>query len=230
MQARDLSRGRKKRGWTQAQAAARLRVSQSYLSRLEQGARPVPEGVARRALKVYQLPATARPLAFANYEVGALTPAQLAAQLAALGYPGLAYRTPRRAPDNPAGVLLAALSHQHLEMRLVEALPWLVWRYPEMNWPWLINAAKLRDCQNRLGFVVGLARQLAEQNGETIKAALLQQTEAALAQSRLAREDTLCHAGLSTAERNWLRGQRPPEAAFWNLLTDMAAAQLSYAA
>ena len=107
MQARDLSQGREKRGWTQAQAAARLRVSQSYLSRLEQGARPVPHDLARRAIKVYQLPATARPLAPANYEAVALTPAVLAAQLAALGYPGLAYRAPRRAPDNPAAVLLA---------------------------------------------------------------------------------------------------------------------------
>lgn len=230
MQAADLSRGREKRGWTQAQAAARLQVSQSYLSRLEQGARPVPEGLARRALKVYQLPATARPLAAANYEVGALTPAALATQLAALGYPGLAYRTSRRAPDNPVAVLLAALTHPHLEMRLVEALPWLVWRYPEMHWQWLINAAKVHDCQNRLGFVVGLARQLAEQTDETDKAAVLRRMETALAHSRLAREDTLCHDNLSAAERAWLRERRPAEAAYWNLLTDVTAAQLNYAA
>ena len=230
MQATDLSRGREMRGWTQAQAAARLRVSQSYLSRLEQGARPVPEGLARRAIKVYQLPATARPLAAGNYEVTSLTPARLAAQLAALGYPGLAYHKTRRAPDNPAAVLLAALSHNHLETRLVEALPWLVWRYPEMNWLWLVKAAKLRDCQNRLGFVVELARQLAECAGETDKAVLLRQEETALAHSRLAREDTLCHDNLTVAERAWLREHRPSEAAFWNLLTDVTAAQLDYAA
>ena len=230
MQSSDLSQGREKRGWTQAQAAARLQVSQSYLSRLEQGRRPVPERLARRAVKLFQLPATAQPLVAGNYEIAALTQAMLAAQLAALGYPGLAYQTPRRAPDNPAAVLLAALSCEHLEIRLAEALPWVVWRYPEMDWRWLVNAAKLRDCQNRLGFIVGLARQLAEQAGESDKAALLAQTETTLARSRLAREDTLCRQDLSATEQTWLREHRPAEAVFWNLLTDLSAPQLAYAA
>lgn len=229
MQAADLRQGRTNRGWSQAEAAARLRVSQSYLSRLEQGARPVPERLARRALGILQLPATARPLPAGHYEIPALSPAALAIQLAALGYPGLAYQKISRAPDNPAVVLLAALSHRHLEMRLVEALPWLVGRYPQMAWPWLVPAAKLHDCQNRLGFVVGLARELAEQAGATARAALLRLPEIALAHSRLAREDTLCHDDLAVAERAWLRSHRPAEAVFWNLLTDLTAAQLAYA-
>lgn len=230
MQAIDLAQGREKRGWTQAQAAARLQVSQSYLSRLEQGRRPVPARLARRAIQVLNLPPTAQPLATDNYDVPVLTPAALAAHLAALGYPGLAYQTPHHAPDNPATVLLAALGYEHLEMRLVEALPWVVWRYPGLDWGWLINAAKLRDCQNRLGFIVGLARQGAEQAGETDKATLLAQQETKLAHSRLAREDTLCHNQLPASEQKWLRTHRPAEAAFWNLLTDLSVAQLNYAA
>jgi transcriptional regulator with XRE-family HTH domain len=230
MQGTHLVQGRRQRGWTQAEAAARLQVSQSYLSRLEQGARPVPPALARRAVQVLQLPATALPLAAEGYEARPVTPAALATQLAALGYPGLAYLQPRHRPANPAATLLAALNTEHLEMRLVEALPWLVWRYPEMDWHWLIQEAKRHDCQNRLGYVVSLARQLAEQAGETDKAASLAQTEAVLAPSRLAREDTLCHNHLTAAEQAWLRRYRPAEAAFWNLLTDSTTAQLNHSA
>src|ERR1700675_1132159 len=63
--------------------------------------------------------------------------------------------------ENPAEVLLGALAQDDLEPRLVEALPWLVLRYSTLDWSWVVREAKVRDLQNRLGFVVGLARQLA---------------------------------------------------------------------
>ena len=51
---------------------------------------------------------------------------------------------------------------------------------------------------------------------------------AVLDRSRLAKEDTLCHDSLTEAERKWLRVNRPPEAAHWNLLTDMKAENLPH--
>jgi hypothetical protein len=38
-------------------------------------------------------------------------------------------------------------------------MAWLPLAYPHLNWDWLTANAKLRDRQNRLGFVVVLARQ-----------------------------------------------------------------------
>jgi hypothetical protein len=49
-----------------------------------------------------------------------------------------------------------------LEVRVVEALPWLVAEYSDLDWAWLMREAKLGDVQNRLGFLVTLGRQLAE--------------------------------------------------------------------
>ena len=51
---------------------------------------------------------------------------------------------------------------------------------------------------------------------------------AVLDRSRLAKEDTLCHDSLTEAERKWLRVNRPPQAAHWNLLTDMKAENLPH--
>jgi len=153
----------------------------------------------------------------------------LAFDLAALGYPGLSYLVSRRKKKNPAEVLLAALSADSLDSRLIEALPWVVWQFPELDWQWLTNAAKLNDLQNRLGFVVNVARRLAERQGEREKVALLAQQEMTLERSRLFREDTLCHDSLTAAERRWLRKNRPPEARHWRLLTDLSPEHLDYA-
>ena len=55
------------------------------------------------------------------------------------------------------------------------------------------DQVKLRDVQNRLGFLVALAEELAKSR-ETFRPALepLQQVETKLERARLAREDTLC--------------------------------------
>jgi hypothetical protein len=79
----------------------------------------------------------------------------LARQLAGLGYPGFAHL--RHAWANPAVVLLDALLREDLEVRLAEALTWVVFTYPDLDWPSLIREAKLRDAQNRLRFVVATA-------------------------------------------------------------------------
>ena len=81
--------------------------------------------------------------------------------LAALGYPGFMHFSPGRRV-NPAQLLFDSLRMHDLEPRLGEALPWVVWRHSDLDWDWLVREAKLYDVQNRLGFVVGLGRQVAE--------------------------------------------------------------------
>ena len=74
-------------------------------------------------------------------------------------YPGFAHLRARKA--NPAAVILAALRRADLETRLAEALPWVLLTYPDLDWWWLIRHAKLHDVQNRLGFLVAVAKGLA---------------------------------------------------------------------
>lgn len=225
-----LKSGRELKGWSQEQASLRLGVSQPYFSLLERGGRRVPERLARKAAGVFGLSAAALPLK-TIWDV--LTPPNedaLAADLASLGYPKLSHLRRRRHGKNPAEVLLSALTAGDLDSRLVEALPWVIVKYPEVDWRWLVAAAKLHDLQNRLGFVTAVACRLAETQGEYEKAALLARRESELVRSRLAREDTLCHDSLTGAERRWLRSHRTPEAKRWNLLTDLSEEHLSHAA
>ena len=117
-----------------------------------------------------------------------------------------------------------------LEPRLSEALPWVAWRYPDLDWEWLVRKAKLHDLQNRLGFVVALARQVAERKGQAATAEALAAAEQRLEPSRLVREDTLCRESMTQAERRWLRDRRSAQAQHWNLLTGLVPEHLSYAA
>jgi len=222
-----LKTGRAKAGLTQIEAAERLGVSQPYLSQLEKGERPVTQELARLAATVYRLPPTALPIPKAA-PVGVVEPGLLARQLAGLGYPGFAHLRPRKA--NPAAVALAALLQKDLETRLAEALPWVLLTYSDLDWSWLIGQVKLRDAQNRLGFLVTMAKNLATNRSE-FQAAVerLSVVEHQLERARLAREDTLCRESMSAAERRWLATNRSPLARHWNLLTGLAPDQLSYA-
>ena len=85
----------------------------------------------------------------------------LASDLAALGYPGFVYLK-RRRQTKPAEVLFSALSVKNLDARLAEALPWVLLTYPELDWQWLIQEARLNELQNKLGFLTNVARRLAE--------------------------------------------------------------------
>jgi transcriptional regulator with XRE-family HTH domain len=226
----DLKKARQAKGWSQVRAAARLGVSQPYLAMLESGRRRLTPKLARRAMKVYGLPPTVLPPSEppSRHRVDAEA---LASDLAALGYPGFAYLRPRNwKPKNPSEVLLAALAQDDLEARLVEALPWLAVKYWPLDREWLVREAKLRDLQNRLGFVVSLARALAERAGDERKARALKELETDLERSRLAREDTLCEASLPEAERRWLAENRSEEGRRWNLLTNWTADALRYLA
>ena len=227
----DLRSARLAKGLSQVQAATRLGVSQPYLAMLESGKRRVTPDLARRAMKVYNLPPTALPPAESVSLRARTTAEALASDLALLGYPGLAYL--RRAgwtPRNPAEVLLTALSQEDLESRLVEALPWLVGTFWPLDQEWLVRQAKLLDLQNRLGFVVTLARRVAERAGDQLRARALKALETVLERSRLAREDTLCKTSLPEPERRWLAEHRPEDAKRWNVLTDWTADGLRYVA
>ena len=228
MTAQQFREGRRTRGWTQLAAAARLGVSQPYLSQLESGSRPVPQPLARKAVRLYRLRPTALPVELGPVRAGD-TATELVRQLAALGYPGFTHRRGAR-PANPSAVLLAALHCDDLDVRITEALPWLLLSYPDMDWPLVVRTAKLNNWQNRLGFLVALALQVARSRPEWLQSAqLLAPVAQDLERARLAAEDTLCQASLPVAERRWLAQNRSDLARHWNLLTGLMPEHLSYA-
>lgn len=230
MLGQDLRDGRHSSGLTQMEAAARLGVSQPYLSQLERGRRPVTPKLARAATALYRLPATALPMPETVKSGAPADPAKLARQLAGLGY--AAFEHLRSGPRaNPAAVVLEALLQADLDVRVSEALPWVLLNYPQLDWQWLVDHAKRHDVQNRLGFVVAVARAVAARHpgfrgAEHWLAAAEQQLE----RSRLAREDTLGRESMPSAERRWLVKNRSPAARHWNMLTSLTDDQLSYAA
>lgn len=221
----DLKDARRKAKWTQVEAASRLGLTQAYLSMVESGHRPVSASLSKLALKVFNLPPTVLPL---ESLASSMDENELQANLGALGYPGFAYL--RGKPiRNPAQLLFSALNQSELDSRLVEALPWLTYTYTDMDWDWLVTNAKVRDRQNRLGYVVALARKFGKEGTDSARLKKLAATQSLLERSRLAAEDTLCHDSMTQAERKWLRGHRPQEARHWNLLTDLEVSNLPYA-
>jgi hypothetical protein len=117
-----------------------------------------------------------------------------------------------------------------LDTRLVEALPWVLKSYTDLNWEWLRDRAKLQNAQNRLGYLVHLAKETAgalPQHGSAVN--VLTGWENQLEEARLASEGTLCRESMAEAERRWLRANRRPAAAHWSLLTGITAEQLPYA-
>jgi transcriptional regulator with XRE-family HTH domain len=223
----DLRSGREQREWTQEQAARKLGVSQPYLSLLEKGLRPIPDRLARKVATLFHLSVTKLPVEPDWRTVRASDDGTLVSDLAALGYPGLSHLKSGR-KRNPAEVVLSALKTTNLEARLTEALPWVLLQYPELDWGWLIGAAKINDLQNRLGFLTNVARRLAEKSGKNETAKLLRAQESVLERSRLVKEETLFKESLTQAERRWLKSTRSDEARHWNLLTDVSPEHLSH--
>lgn len=214
-----------KAGLTQVKAARRLGVSQPYLSQVEKGQRPVTAELAQSAATLYRLPATALPMPERAPE--GTDPNRLARQLAGLGYAGFAHLRSLKA--NPAVVVLGALLQKNLDVRSAEALPWVLLAYSDLDWSWLVRQTKLHDVQNRLGFLVALAKGLATTRPHSQPAfERLSAVEEELERSRLAREDTLSRESMPEAERRWLETNRSSLARHWNLLTGLTADQLSH--
>jgi transcriptional regulator with XRE-family HTH domain len=229
MTAAQWKTGREKAGLTQVAAARALDVSQPYLSQLETGLRAASAGLARKAAKLYDLPPTALPLP-EPLHVRGVPPDELQRQLASLGYPGFEH-VRFKAVSNPVEVVLNALVKPDLDTRLVEALPWVLSAYTDLNWEWLRDRAKWNNAQNRLGYLVHLAEQTARAwPGRQGAVQVLSRWEKELEEARLAREGTLCRDSMPESERTWLRSNRPEAAIHWSLLTSLTAGQLPYAA
>jgi transcriptional regulator with XRE-family HTH domain len=209
-------------GLTQREAARRLGVSQPYLSQIECGTRVLTPALARKAATLYGLSPIALPLPDSP---GTTDSDRLARDLAALGYPRFAHVRGAR-PRNPALVLFEALALPELDPRVLEALPWLIRTYPSLAWHWLLPRVKVADLQNRLGFVVALAREIAAAERATDTVSKLTEIEARLEPSRLMREDPFGFASMPQPERDYRRTRRSALAAHWNVLSTMTAYQL----
>lgn len=220
-----LQMARRGKGWTQHEMAQKLGVSQPYLSLLEQGRRPLTKRLLAKVQRYLEVPVSELPVDDPRPNVSAQ---RVAEALGGLGYPGFTYLK-RGVRWHPAQVLLTALAQANLETRLAEALPWVVLHYADLNWDWLLDRVKVKDVQNRLGFVVTLARRVAERRADRQTMLTLSTVEQRLERARLVKEDTLGRESMTTAERRWLQAKRPPDAQHWNLLTDLAAERLPYA-
>lgn len=199
-----LQRWRAQNNLTQVDAARLLGVSQPYLSLLEKGARPLRRKLRDR-LNVVRPDGEMRD-----------TEDRLRAQLSALGYPGFAHVEPARPAAEPAVVLLSALSQPTVDARVTAALPWLVREYDDaMDWPWLVRQAKLRNRQNRLGFLIQLVNESGV--GEPAMKHALDELDRA----RLLAEATFCWDSMPAPTRKWMRERRSPEAEHWNIVSLM---------
>jgi transcriptional regulator with XRE-family HTH domain len=194
-----------------------LGVTQAYLSMLEKGERRPSSELARKLMREYEVSPTVLPVTDAPANA---SPDDLARELASLAYPGFAHLRRGAKKLNPATFLLQALASRNLEARVLEGLPWLVFRYPDMDFDWLVSQARLKNLQNRLGFCVTLAR-LASPNE------VLRKPEQELVESKLAKEDSFCQE-LTEPERRWLESHRSEEARQWNLLSDLRPGALRY--
>jgi transcriptional regulator with XRE-family HTH domain len=227
MRQKDLRSARQKKGWTQTQAAARLAITQAYLNYLEHGKRRLTPELVRRVVLVYGLPPEDFPVAdrFATSE---MDDQRLAEMLAKLRYPGFAHLRGRGLKMNPSEALLTALAQKTLDGRAAESLPWVAMKYAQPE-PWLVENARKFNLQNKLGFVVTLARQLAEKQGNEDRSRELRELENFLDDSRLAKEDVFYRPLRTESEGKWLRNNRTEAAVHWNLLTDLRLEHLQYA-
>jgi transcriptional regulator with XRE-family HTH domain len=203
-----LRRWREQNSLTQVDAAGLLGVSQPYLSLLEKGSRPLRRELRDR-LNAVRSGRRERDTA----------DDRLRAQLSALRYPGFAHIDAARPAAEPSVVLLNALSQPTVDARITEALPWLVREYAgTMDWCWLVRQAKLRNLQNRLGFLVQLANSSGASEPE------MKEVLDELDKARLLAESTFLWDSMPAPTRKWMRERRSPEAQHWNVVSLMRPA------
>jgi len=213
---------RERLGLTQKQAAQQWGLSQTYVSLVESDKRPVPGRLAHLLAKSDPEMAAGLPV-----ETADVASDDLPAVLGALQYPGFAYLGDSAEVMNPAVVVLTALRSRVVPMRVTEAVPWVLATFPDLKWDWLVDQAKLANVQNRLGFVVGLAKEMAQKVGATETVQRLSEPEQRLEEARLANEDSLGRE-LTDVERRYFREVRSEMAVHWNLLTGLRAEDLQY--
>jgi transcriptional regulator with XRE-family HTH domain len=218
------------KGWrkamklTQVAAAKRLSITQAYLSQIETGARELTPELRRRMVALYSLPASELPTGATDRQD--VTEDQLVRELAGLGYPGFSNRRAHALAANPSEVLLSAVTKRDVGTRVMEAMPWVAGTYPDLDWKRLVNEAKLRNAQNRLGYIVTLAHhKLQDSNVKDV----LRPWLAELEEARLAKVTTLGRESMPEREQEWVRKHRPTLARYWNLLTTIKPDDLKYA-
>ena len=227
MNGEQILKGRTSRNWEQLETAARLKVSQPYLSLIETGKRPVTEILARRAIRLFKLPPTALPLQDVSELTTSKSEKSLASQLAGIGYPKFAHLTKTK-KVNPAIILISALKVDDLESRIVEALPWLIYRFSDMDWSKVIKTVKISDSQNRLGFLLSLVFDKAKKANDQDKRNLLKELLSSLERSKLYQEDSFQRQKLTESEKIWLKKNRLKNAKIWRVLSNLTAEHLTF--
>jgi transcriptional regulator with XRE-family HTH domain len=206
----DLLRWRKRNGLTQVGAASLLGVSQTYLSLLEKGARPLTAQLRNR-MKTS-----------AGQDPQGGSDDLFRAQLSALGYPGFAHVTKARRRTRPDNLLMTVLAQPDADARVVEALPWVVASFKnQFDFGAMLRQAKLQNLQNRLGFVLQVSAVDTHDGLTAVRE---------LERARLLQEDTLCWDSMPAATREWMRANRAPLAEYWNVLTRLRAEDVHNAA
>jgi len=114
-----------------------------------------------------------------------------------------------------------------LDQRVVEALPWVLARQRNLDWKKLTDEVRLRNLQNRLGFLLEVTVQAAKKLHFSDAAVELEPWLNWLREARLYKEDTLCKKSLTQVERRRLHRSRPKAARFWRLLTDLNAKEVA---
>ncbi len=221
MDEQQLIRSRINKGLEQQKAAELLGVSQPYLSLLESGKRKLTRKLAEKVFRVYELPPEKLPLTEGWEDLAEMSNNEIAETVASLGYPKFSHLQEGK-QINPAQVLFSALRKDNLDSRIAESLPWLIYTFYELDWDKLTKFAKMFDLQNRLGFIVNLARQMAEKVEDDRKIAVLSAAETNLEKSRLFKEDVLANESITNAERTFLKTNRSRQAKFWRVLSDLS--------
>jgi transcriptional regulator with XRE-family HTH domain len=226
MNGREFKQARSAAGMSQGEAATRLGVTQSYLSLVENGKRPVPVRWWGKAGKLFALDPLLLLLSpWHEWQPRPVSNQWLAEQLALVGYPGFAYMRSRLARVHPADLLMTGLAQPDVEPRVMEGLFWLLTRYWQMDPTWLVNVAKLHGLQNKLGFA---AETLLNAGRQHNWAGAMEQLLTALLPVRLVEESTLCQRPLLSGEKRWVEQNRAPAASTWNLLTDFKPEHMNY--
>lgn len=225
MNRQQLVESRLNKGLEQKEAATLLGVSQPYLSLLESGKRKLTRKFAEKVFNKFELSPEKLPLAENWEDLAEISNDELAEAIANSGYPKFTHLK-GETQVNPAQILFSALKKENLDSRIAESLPWLAFTFPELDWEKLTRFAKMFDLQNRLGFVVNLARQIAEKIEDTQKISKLSAIEKHLEKSRLLREDVLANESITDAEKLFLKTNRPPEAKYWRVLSDLSVQNL----
>jgi hypothetical protein len=120
---------------------------------------------------------------------------------------------------------MKALDARNLDPRVKESLPWIAANL-DLDWDWLLSTATNHSHQNRLGFLVALAFDVAKAKGDSNRAVVLKRHLANLEVMRSDCQDTFCGEDMCEVERKHVLRRRSKTAEHWNLVTDFSLAHL----